>query len=107
MPTPIEDLAFKDAFKHPKLFIVYLVFGGLGWLGDRLIPTAADKDAERWRHAYYKAEAKADSIQKSKDLLYEALLSEKFKNRQQQEAIKAIDSLVTPLGQKAKQIQKN
>lgn len=107
MPSPIEELALKDAFKHPKLMILYAAFVGIGWLADRVIPNEDQKDAERWRRAYYQAEAGKDSVQRSKDELYSELLQKRGIIEQQHQTIKTIDSLLQPLGSKAKQILKH
>lgn len=107
MPSPIEELALKDLIGHPKLMILYAAFVGIGWLGNRLVPSAEEKDAERWREAYYHERSAKDSVQRSKDELYTQLLQSKALNLEQHETIKTVDSLLTPLGGKAKQILKN
>lgn len=107
MPSPIEQLALKDAFKHPKLMIIYLACMGLGWLADRLVPNEDQRDAKRWRDAFYEERAARIASDHSKDELYNELL---FKNGiidKQNETIKMVDSLVTPLGHKGKQILKH
>jgi hypothetical protein len=100
MPSPIEEIALRDLVRHPKLVILYAVFLGVGWLGNRIIPSQEEKDKESWKQMYYKVDAKRDSTQRD----YDRLLIEFYKQHQ---TIKTIDSLVTPLGKKATPILKH
>lgn len=107
MPLPFEDLALKDLVKHPKLVILYAVFAGLGWLGTRLIPDDCQKEVVRWQSLYTAEHRGRDSLQSTKDALYEHLIAVEQDSSRQKKQIKKTDSLIYRLGEKADHLFKN
>jgi hypothetical protein len=100
MPSPTEEMTWKDLAKHPKLLLIYALFGGIGWLADRFVPDDCHKEVTRWQSLYYSEHRGKDSLQKTKDILYEDLLNHKQKD-------KVTDSLIYRLGKKSDQVFKN
>lgn len=75
-----EDLNLKDAIKHPKLFILYALFLGIGWTVDKCFPDDHQKDDMRCERRYDKVLQQKDSIQRDRDLLFVELLKKGWNN---------------------------
>ncbi len=99
MPLQLEELAIKDLVKNPKLIALYAGFLLFGWVGSRLLPDDCHQEVARWQSLYYAEHRGKDSLQATKDVLYEDLL--KYKHTK-----KTTDSLILELGKKADHIFK-
>jgi hypothetical protein len=106
VPLPLGEFALADLVKHPKLFILYAALIGIGWLTNRLLPDDCHRDGERWRALYILEERRRDSVQATKDLLYEALLKQNAEDEKRKAENKVTDSLLSKLGNKADSIFK-
>lgn len=106
MPSPIEEIAIRDLVKHPKLFIIYALLLGAGWIADKLLPDDCHKEIERWQSLYYATAHAKDSIQTTKDILYEDLLNVQRENQEHKEKDKVTDSLLNHLSKKADHLLK-
>ena len=103
---PLEEIALKDLVKHPRLFIIYGAFLGIGWLIQRVVPDDCQKEVARWQNLYYSTARGKDSVQSSKDVMYEDLLKEKHERMKEKLEHKKTDSLILTLGKKADHILK-
>jgi len=99
MPLPFEETALKFLERKPRTFIIYAACIGIGWVINRIIPDDCHREVDRWQSAYYIATRSRDSIQASKDILYEDLLRQKRADRHS-------DSLLMNLSRKASTVLK-
>jgi hypothetical protein len=107
MPSPLEEIALRDLVKHPKLILVYAAFLGSGWLVDKIIPNDCQKEVIRWQSAFDRSEKRGDSLSNLNYQLAAQHVQDVITTRQQGQTIKTIDSLLNPIGVKAKEIIKN
>jgi hypothetical protein len=100
MPFATDEL-IKDLLKNPKQSILYIVLVASGWAIDRIIPDDCQREVSRWQSLADRNAFGKDSIQQSKDVLYEDLLNLKRENKAHLERDKKTDSLIFALGKKA------
>ena len=103
----METLSIIDLVKHPKLLVIYFAFLAIGWCSTRFFPDDCHKDNLRLEQENDRYLKRGDSIQASKDALYERYLVQKDTIREQKQRDRKVDSLLQQLGNKADNIIKN
>jgi hypothetical protein len=105
MPN-LEEIALRDLVKNPKAFILYAACIAIGWVVNRVIPDDCHREVTRWQSLYYVSDRRRDSLQTTKDVLYEQLLTEKQQNIKLKQADNHTDSLLIKLSHKAETVLK-
>ncbi len=106
MPLPFGEIATKDLLKYPKTVVLYACLVGIGWIADKIIPNDCQKEVQRWQSAFEREERRADHLSSANNALNAQHNQDVVLTKQQSQTIKTIDSLLNPLGNKAKEIIK-
>lgn len=101
MPEPLEEIALRHLVKHPAAFLLYALCIGIGWLAPRLFPDDCQKANARLEKLYDSSLKRGDSIQSTKDQLYERYLVQRDTIKYQKQKDRTTDSLLRIIGTKA------
>ncbi len=99
MPFPLEEVSLKDLIRHPKLVLLYAAFVGIGLVVNKIMPDDCHREVAKWQSLAYTNARGWDSVQRTKDILYEDLLIQKRENR-------VNDSVLLEIGAKANKLLK-